>query len=133
MEQKTNLQMAAEQKVKPSMEDFTQLRLLGRGSYGEVYLVEKKDTKMVYALKTMDKVHMAREKKQHHVYVEREVLSSFKSPWIIELHNCFQDKARLYFLLENVRNGELAEYLKVHRKLFSFRKARFRPGTFPNC
>jgi protein-serine/threonine kinase len=106
----------ADSKAKLSMEDFTQLKMLGRGSYGEVFLVEKKDNKNVYALKTMDKIHMAREKKQHHVFVEREVLSSFKSLWLIELHNCFQDKARLYFLLENVRNGELADYLKLHRK-----------------
>ena len=48
------------QKAKTTMDDFTQLRLLGKGSYGEVYLVEKKDTKVIYALKTMDKMHMAR-------------------------------------------------------------------------
>lgn len=127
------------EKTKLSMEDFTQLGLLGKGSYGEVYLVEKKDSKEVFALKTMDKVHMARvallnqEKKQHHVFVEREVLSSFKSPWLIELHNCFQDKSRLYFLMENVKNGELAEYLKLHSTLESPRKTRRPSNQISGC
>jgi serine/threonine protein kinase len=49
-----------EGKAKVTIDDFTQLALLGKGSYGEVFLVEKKSDKQVYALKTMDKVHMAR-------------------------------------------------------------------------
>jgi serine/threonine protein kinase len=47
-------------KPKTTLEDFTQLRLLGKGSYGEVYLVEKNTTKEIFALKTMDKIHMAK-------------------------------------------------------------------------
>ena len=38
-----------DQKAKTTLDDFTQLRLLGKGSYGEVYLVQRKDTKAVYA------------------------------------------------------------------------------------
>jgi hypothetical protein len=56
------------------------------------------------------------------VFIEREVLSSFKSEWIIELSACFQDKSRLFFLLENARNGELADYLKLHSKINVSRK-----------
>ena len=50
------------EKTKLSIDDFTQIGLLGKGSYGEVFLVENKETKVRYALKTMDKVHMARVK-----------------------------------------------------------------------
>lgn len=45
---------------KTTIEDFTMLRLLGKGSYGDVFLMEKKDGGGIFALKTMNKMHMAR-------------------------------------------------------------------------
>ena len=45
---------------KTTIEDFTMLRLLGKGSYGDVFLMEKKEGGGIFALKTMNKVHMAR-------------------------------------------------------------------------
>jgi len=35
--------------------DFHVHGLLGKGSFGEVYLVEKKDTQEIFAMKSLDK------------------------------------------------------------------------------
>lgn len=41
-----------------NVESFIAHKLLGKGSFGEVYLVEKKDTKVFYAMKVIDKSKM---------------------------------------------------------------------------
>jgi serum/glucocorticoid-regulated kinase 2 len=43
-----------------SVRQFTQLKVIGKGSYGKVLLVEKKDTKKMYALKILKKNEILR-------------------------------------------------------------------------
>ncbi len=42
-------------KKKISIDDFHLLKLLGRGSFGKVILVEKKSNKKLYAMKVLSK------------------------------------------------------------------------------
>ena len=42
-----------EENKKISLDDFEYIKVLGRGAFGKVMLVEKKDTKKLYALKTI--------------------------------------------------------------------------------
>ena len=37
------------------MQSFTLIERLGKGSFGSVYLVEKKSTKKIYAMKVLEK------------------------------------------------------------------------------
>lgn len=41
---------------KVTIDDFNLLKVVGRGAFGKVMLVEKKDTKEIYALKSIRKV-----------------------------------------------------------------------------
>lgn len=40
---------------KVSMEDFDIIKVLGRGTYGKVMLVQKRDTKKTFAMKSLRK------------------------------------------------------------------------------
>jgi len=44
-----------EEQPKISISDFEILKVLGRGAFGKVMLVEKKDTGQIYALKSLHK------------------------------------------------------------------------------
>lgn len=44
-------------------EDFEVLRLLGKGTFGQVYQVRKKDTKRIYAMKVLSKKSLSERKK----------------------------------------------------------------------
>jgi 3-phosphoinositide dependent protein kinase-1 len=104
-------------KARLTMDDFQKITSLGRGSYGEVFLVKKIANGKLYALKSIDKNFMKKEKKEHQVYVEREVLMKLNHPNIIKLVSSFQDKNKLYFVLEYVSGGEFSDYLRVQGKL----------------
>lgn len=41
--------------TKVSVEDFDLLKVLGKGSFGKVMMVRKKDTKAIFAMKTLRK------------------------------------------------------------------------------
>jgi len=47
--------MKCEQNRKLSVDDFTLISVLGKGSYGKVVLVRKKDTEEIYAMKIIKK------------------------------------------------------------------------------
>lgn len=40
---------------KVTAEDFDYIKVIGRGSFGKVYLVRKKDTRVPYAMKILRK------------------------------------------------------------------------------
>jgi len=108
---------ATPSKSRVSMEDFQKITSVGRGSYGEVFLVKKISNNKLYALKSIDKNFMKKERKEHQVYVEREVLLKLNHPNIIKLYSSFQDKNKLYFVLEYASGGEFSDHLRIQGKL----------------
>jgi len=53
---------------------FSILTLIGKGAFGKVYLVRKKDTKTIYALKTLKKKKIEVLKQVNHIKTERHIL-----------------------------------------------------------
>lgn len=48
------------------LEDFESLKVIGRGAFGEVWLVQKKDTGHVYAMKILRKADMLEKEQVRH-------------------------------------------------------------------
>jgi serum/glucocorticoid-regulated kinase 2 len=59
------------------VEDFELLKVVGKGSFGKVMQVMKKDTSRIYALKTIRKQHIISRSEVAHTLAERSVLVSF--------------------------------------------------------
>lgn len=59
---------------KISIEDFTMLRIIGKGSYAKVALVRMKDTNKTYALKILKKDYIKQKKQVSHIKEERKIL-----------------------------------------------------------
>lgn len=98
-------------------EDFELLCVVGRGAFGKVFQVRKRDTGEVFAMKVMRKDRIRA--KDHHEYVraERDVLTSIVHPYVVTLRYSFQTPSRLYLVLDFVNGGHLFFQL-------------FRAGTF---
>jgi serum/glucocorticoid-regulated kinase 2 len=74
---------AAQQNLSMSIEDFELLRVIGKGSFGKVMQVRKKDTGRIYALKTIRKAHIVSRHEVTHTLAERTVLGQVTNPFIV--------------------------------------------------
>jgi len=84
-------------------DDFHYLTVLGRGNFGKVMQVKKKDTGRIYAMKILNKGTVVQNDAVQHTISERNVLRRVHHPFIVSLKFSFQteDKVKIYlfFLL----------------------------------
>jgi len=73
---------------------------LGKGSFGEVYLVRKKGTKMFYAMKILDKDQIESKNLMKYVTAERNVLNIINHPFMVKLNCAFQTIDKLFLVME---------------------------------
>lgn len=109
---------------KLKIEDFDLLKVVGKGSFGKVMQVRKKDTNRIYALKTIRKAHIISRSEVAHTLAERSVLAQINNPFIVPLKFSFQSPEKLYFVLAFVNGGELFYHLQKDGR-FDVNRARF--------
>ena len=109
-------------KIGPS--NFICLALLGQGSFGEVYLVQEKNTQNYFAMKVLDKKRIAKQNIFKYAMTERNVLSIINFPFIVKLNYAFQTKEKLFLLLDYCPGGDLSKQLQIQTR-FSEDKAKF--------
>lgn len=107
-----------------SIENFDLLKVIGKGSFGKVMQVMKKDTKQIYALKTLRKQHIVSRMEVTHTLAERTVLARINNPFIVPLKFSFQLPEKLYLVLSFINGGELFFHLQKSGK-FSMDRSRF--------
>lgn len=95
-----------------SMDDFTIISVLGRGFYGKVMLVQKNDSKELFAIKSIHKDRLIQSKKSHTVLSERNILLKADNPFIVQLKFAFQTQSKFYLGLEYVAGGELFYHME---------------------
>ncbi len=106
------------------IEDFDLLKVVGKGSFGKVMQVVKKDTQRIYALKTIRKQHIISRSEVAHTLAERSVLAQINNPFIVPLKFSFQSPEKLYLVLAFVNGGELFHHLQKEQR-FDINRSRF--------
>ncbi|KAK9238712.1 kinase-like domain-containing protein [Lipomyces kononenkoae] len=106
------------------LDDFHTVKVIGKGAFGEVRLVQKKDTGKIYAMKTLLKSEMFKKDQLAHVKAERDVLAGSDSPWVVSLYYSFQDAHYLYLIMEFLPGGDLMTML-IKYDVFSEDITRF--------
>jgi len=106
------------------LEDFQMIKVIGRGSYGKVCLVEFKPNGELYAMKSLKKDILIDQEQIESTLLEKKILESMDHPFIVGLIFCFQTEDRLYFVMPFLRGGELFQHLRRFR-IFDEEKVRF--------
>ena len=96
---------------KVSLDDFELLHVVGKGSFGKVMQVKKKDTGEIFAMKTMYKEVILRENLVEHTNAEKNILGMINHPFIVKLHFAFQTADKLYLILDFLSGGEVFFHL----------------------
>jgi len=113
-----------------TLADFELLKVIGRGTYGKVMQVRRRDTGEILAMKVLKKENIfARNdpKDLQHTISERNVLALVNNeshPFILGLRYAFHTPAKLYYVLNFCTGGDLY-YLLSRCKKFKEVQARF--------
>ncbi|KAI9014130.1 kinase-like domain-containing protein [Hyaloraphidium curvatum] len=104
--------------------EFELLKVVGKGSFGKVLQVRKKDTNRIYAMKILHKKDIIERQEIAHTLSERNVLIQATSPFLVGLKFSFQTSAKLYLVLDYMNGGELFYHLQKETA-FSEERAKF--------
>ncbi|CAH0753270.1 unnamed protein product [Bemisia tabaci] len=101
-----------------SLDDFELIRVIGRGSYAKVLMVELKKTEQIYAMKVIHKALVTDDEDIDWVQTEKHVFETASNhPFLVGMHSCFQTPSRLFFVIEFVRGGDLMFHMQRQGRL----------------
>ncbi|KAI0220917.1 Protein kinase C iota type [Lamellibrachia satsuma] len=118
MSQGADKQLSSSENAAITLEDFELVRVIGRGSYAKVFVVEQRRTKRLYAMKVIKKELVNDDEDIDWVQTEKHVFEvASNHPFLVGLHSCFQTPSRLFFVIEFVNGGDLMFHMQRQRRL----------------
>lgn len=106
------LQVAAKSR---RLEDFYEvMERLGSGKFSDVYLAKERITDYKWAVKIIDKTRLNEAEKEL-LRSEIAILKLLNHPNVVEMKEVFEDKTKMYVVLELAEGGELFERIRQKR------------------
>ena len=120
-----------------SLADFDLIKVIGRGSYAKVLMVELKSTKRIYAMKVIKKELVTDDEDIDWVQTEKHVFETASNhPFLVGLHSCFQTASRFVFhsafLLHHLASSSSSLSSSSSSHLQAFLCDRVRPRRRPD-
>ncbi|KAJ4228794.1 Serine/threonine kinase [Fusarium falciforme] len=108
-----------------SLNHFRLLRVVGRGAFGKVRIVNRKDTNLYFALKYVRKNEVVRSKSVRNIIRERRMLEYLNHSFICNLRYSFQDIEYIdsYLVVDLMTGGDLRFH--ISRKTLTEEAVRF--------
>jgi len=107
-----------------SLADFTINKVIGRGSFGKVFLVQKKNSGEVFAMKSLRKDVIIEYDQVESTKLEKDILLKADHPFLVGMSYVFQTDQKIFFVMRFVRGGELFSHLRQCTR-FPEERARF--------
>ena len=105
-------------------EQFEKIKLIGKGAYGEVYLVKNKEDNNIYAMKILKKSFLISKNQILNTLTEMDFLTQKNNPWAVKLYYSFQDTINLYLVMEFIQGGDLMNLL-IKKGILTIEETRF--------
>ena len=107
-----------------TLKDFEVLGVIGRGTFGKVFLAKFKKTEVLYAIKSLRKDVLVEAGQIENVKLEKEIVLACDHPFLAGMEFVFQNDTRLYFVIEFLKGGELYKHFLKKRR-FQEEEAKF--------
>lgn len=78
----------------------------------QVSIVQKKDTKKIYAMKYMNKLSLVQRKVVRNVFSEIELMKSLSHPFLVNLWFTFQDDEDLFIVVDVLLGGDVRYHME---------------------
>lgn len=105
-----------EKEYTPKLEDFKIIKVLDKGSFGKVFLVENKLNGKFYAMKRIRKDVLIEKKQIENTQNEKKILLNLEHPFLLGMSYVLQNDLRIYFFLDFIEGGNLYQNMfKVKR------------------
>ena len=104
--------------------DFTPIKLIGKGSYGSVFLVRFKKNNKLYAMKVLSKSLLRSQNQENNTKSERNLMVQINCPFIVNIKFAFQNESKLFLVQEFLQGGDLFFHIHTNPR-FSNEKAKF--------
>uniref|UniRef100_A0A8C8F1H9 Protein kinase C n=1 Tax=Oncorhynchus tshawytscha TaxID=74940 RepID=A0A8C8F1H9_ONCTS len=108
-----------------TLDNFILHKMLGKGSFGKVFLAELKSSREFFAVKALKKDVVLLDDDVECTMVERRVLSlAWEHPFLTHLHCTFQTTENLFFVMEYLNGGDLMFHIQNCHK-FDVQRSTF--------
>ncbi|KAM7329507.1 hypothetical protein ACRRTK_011120 [Alexandromys fortis] len=97
---------------KMNFDHFQILRAIGKGSFGKVCIVQKRDTEKMYAMKYMNKQQCIERDEVRNVFRELEILQEIEHVFLVNLWYSFQDEEDMFMVVDLLLGGDLRYHLQ---------------------
>lgn len=94
-----------------TLDDFRILKVIDKGSFGKVFLVENQQNGKLYAMKRIRKDILIEKGQIQNTKNEKDILLSIEHPFLLGMDFVFQNDYRIYFFLDYIKGGNLFENL----------------------
>ncbi|CAG8600156.1 15701_t:CDS:2, partial [Cetraspora pellucida] len=84
----------------------------GKGAFGKVRVVQHKKSKVIYALKYINKAKCIKMRAVENIIQERRLLEEIEYPLVCNLRYAFQDDENLFMVLDLMLGGDLRFHLE---------------------
>uniref|UniRef100_A0A8C5YEE3 Serine/threonine-protein kinase 32C n=2 Tax=Microcebus murinus TaxID=30608 RepID=A0A8C5YEE3_MICMU len=95
-----------------NFDHFQILRAIGKGSFGKVCIVQKRDTEKMYAMKYMNKQQCIERDEVRNVFRELEILQEVEHVFLVNLWYSFQDEEDMFMVVDLLLGGDLRYHLQ---------------------
>ena len=93
-------------------------KLIGKGSFGEVYLTTKKGDTKFYATKKFDRANIEGTEAMKYLKNEIIILQHLKHPNIAKYEDVKKTKKHFYIVMEFCNGGELSKALEKYQSKY---------------
>ena len=98
------------------VDDYTLIKPLGKGIFGEVYLTAKQGSKQKFATKQIDKKYDANPKTKKYIHNKIIILKDINHENIIKLYEVKETSNYFYLIKEYCNGGNLEDFLEKYQE-----------------